>query len=102
MWATDVEKNLDTLKDLSLLEEQTISMENEDNDYRYFLTPFMLDYIEKSIDKANKTEYMVTICHYYAQFLWHTYYSLLCDVQQCDIMSNSNVSHILFSRFTEV
>lgn len=65
MWDPDVGEYISALQDLSLLEEKT-----ED---RFVLTPFLLSYIEASIEPLTKETCLKHICHYYLNMMSRSY-----------------------------
>lgn len=64
MWDQNLEKSLGNLEQLSFLE---VGVE------KYVLTPYMLSYIDGSIELASKYNYMTIICQFYMDILLDSY-----------------------------
>lgn len=60
--------------------------EVNDEESRYELTPFLVSYIEASIDSTTKETYLKHICHYYLKILINSY----CSLQKDTSSINSN------------
>lgn len=64
MWDQNLEKSLGNLEQLSFLE---VGVE------KYVLTPYMLSYIDGSIELSTKYNYMSIICQFYMDILLDSY-----------------------------
>ena len=91
MWDPKVSEYITALQDLSLLKDSNQSK------YRYILTPFLLSYIEASIETVTKETCLKHICHYYLNMMNATYKTLY-RVQESDMSVNS--ASTIFARAT--
>ena len=67
MWDPEVLSFICPLTDLSLMDEVV------EEESRYELTPFLVSYIEASIDTITKETYLKHICHFYLKILINSY-----------------------------
>ena len=64
MWDKNVSENLMNLEQLSFLE---VGLE------KYVLTPYMITFIDSTLDLMTKSEYMKQICIFYKDLLQKNY-----------------------------
>ena len=64
MWKGNITKSLENLEQFTFLE---VGAE------KYVLTPYMISYIQDSIDKETKSKYMNIICNFYKVILFNSY-----------------------------
>ena len=64
MWKDKIEKSLENLEQLTFLE---VGVE------KYMLTPYMISYVNQTIEMDSKSKYMKIICNFYKEILFDSY-----------------------------
>ena len=74
MWDAEVSSYISALEELSLV-ERTVDWVGE----KFVLTPFLMSYVEVSIETLTKETYLKQICHYYLNMLGRCYKTIMVE-----------------------